>query len=278
MNIFLIILGIISIAYDAILILINPGTFWDIVVSFTHIWLALGAYLIFLGIYRKKTGHSFWKIWKRWIKITFVSLASVGTLIALVNLIFILNPAVVGLEDKADNVILLGGGIDKDGRLPKSVITRVEKTAEYMTKNPDAICVVTGGTLKWLPYPEAPELKNQLVKRGIEPERILVEDQAKDTIQNLQFSCKMLAEFRGESLEQILQEPAAVVTSHYHLRRAERLARRMGYKNIKGIPAGCPVIYIPHSYVREICAYVKLNLRILLTGEPKKIFIDDIIK
>ena len=52
MNILLIILGIISIAYDAILILINPGTFRDIVVSFTHIWLALGAYLIFLGIYR----------------------------------------------------------------------------------------------------------------------------------------------------------------------------------------------------------------------------------
>ncbi len=186
MNIILIILGILSIAYDAILILINPGTFLDIVVSFTHIWLALGAYLIFLGIYRIKTGHSFWKIWKRWIKITFVSLASIGGTIAIINLIFILNPDVVGLEDNADNVILLGGGIDKDGRLPESVITRVEKTAEYLNKNQEAICIVTGGTLKWLPYPEAPELKNQLVKRGISPERILVEDQAKDTIQNLQ--------------------------------------------------------------------------------------------
>jgi len=271
MNIILIILGIISIAYDAILILINPGTFLDIVVSFTHIWLALGAYLIFLGIYRIKTGHSFWRIWKRWIKITFVSLASIGGTIAIVNLVLILNPAVVGIEDKADNVILLGGGIDKDGRLPESVITRVEKTAEYLNKNQEALCVVTGGTLKWLPYPEAPELKNQLVKRGISPERILVEDQAKDTIQNLQFSCKMLAEFRGQSIGEVLQTPTAIVTSRFHLRRAERLARRMGYKNIKGIPAGCPAIYVPHNYVREICAYVKLNLRILLTGEPRRL-------
>ena len=46
---------------------------------------------------------------------------------------------------------------------------------------------------------------------------------------------------------------------------------RMGYKNIKGIPAGCLAIYVLHNYVREICAYVKLNLRILLTGQPKSL-------
>ena len=271
MSILLIILGIISISYDCIITFINPGTFWDIVVSFTHIWTALGLYLIFLGIYRIKTRHSFWSIWKKWIKITFVSLFSLGATIALINLIFILNPAIVSVNETAENVILLGGGIDKDGKLPASVLTRVEKTAEYLNQHPESVCVVTGGTLKWLPYAEAPELKNQLVNRGVAPEKILVEDQAKDTIQNFQFSCKMLAEYRGLSIEEVLEMPTAVVTSRYHLRRSERLARRIGYKNIKGIPAACPLIYVPHSYVREICAYVKLNLRILFTGQPKRI-------
>ena len=112
MNIILIILGIISIAYDAILVFINPGTFLDIVVSFTHIWLALGAYLIFLGIYRRKTGHSFWSIWKRWIKITFVSLVSICGTIAIINMIFILTPEILEPDEKVDQVILLGGGID----------------------------------------------------------------------------------------------------------------------------------------------------------------------
>ena len=271
MNILLIILGLISIAYDFILIAINPGTFWDIVFSFTHIWLAFGAYLIFLGIYRIKTKHSFWIIWKRWIKLTFVSIASLCGVIAIINLCLILNPAIVSSDEQAEHVILLGGGIDKDGKLPESVISRVEKAAEYLNQHPDSICVVTGGTLKWLPYPEAPELKNQLVKRGVAAERILVEDQAKDTIQNFQLSCKMLSEYKGVTTEEILNTPTAVVTSHYHLRRSERLARRMGFNNIKGIPAGCPAIYIPHSYLREICAYVKLNVRILLTGEPRKL-------
>lgn len=271
MNIFLIILGVLCIAYDATLILLNPGTFLDILVSFNHIWLGFGAYLIFIGIYRIKKGHSFWSTWKKWVKITVVSLFSAGILISIINLIFILNPSIVSVNENADHVILLGGGIDKEGKLPSSVINRVEKTAEYLKNNPNSICVVTGGTLKWLPFAEAPELKNQLVNRGIEAGRILVEDQAKDTIQNFQFSCKMIAEYKGISIQEVLDTPTVVVTNHFHLRRAERLARRIGFTNVKGIPAHCPVIYIPHSYLREVCAYIKLNLRILLTGEPKRL-------
>ena len=271
MNTLLIIFGLISIGYDATLILLNPGTFWDNVFSFTHIWLALGAYLIFVAIYRIKTKHSFWSVWKRWIKLTVVSLGAIAAIISIINLTLILNPAVVGTDEKAEHVILLGGGISKDGVLPKSVISRVEKAAEYLNKNPESICVVTGGTLDWLPYAEAPELKRQLIARGISADRILVEDQALDTIQNFQLSCKMLAEFKNVTVQEILDTPTAVVTSRFHLRRSERLARRMGFTNIKGIPAKCPPVYIIHSYVREICAYVKLNLRILLTGEPKKI-------
>lgn len=271
MNVLLILFGILSISYDATLILLNPGTFWDNVFSFTHIWLALGAYLIFLAIYRIKTKHSFWSTWKRWVKLTVVSLTTIAAVISIINLSLILTPAVVGIDEKADHVILLGGGISKDGVLPKSVMSRVEKAAEYLNKNPQSICVVSGGTLDWLPCPEAPELKRQLVARGVEPERILVEDQAKDTIQNFQLSCKILAEYNGTTLSEVLTTPTAVVTSRFHLRRSERLARRMGFTNIKGIPATCPPVYVLHNYVREICAYVKLNLRIILTGKPKKI-------
>ena len=104
MNVFLIILGVICIGYDVTLISLNPGTFWDNVFSFTHIWSALGAYLVFVGIYRIKTRHSFWSIWKRWLKIAFVSLASLATVISVINLIFILTPEVVGIDEIGDTV------------------------------------------------------------------------------------------------------------------------------------------------------------------------------
>ena len=271
MSILLIILGSILIAYDITLNCLNPGTFLDIVFSFTHVMTVAGVYLIFVGVYRIKKGHSFLSVWKKWVKITIVSLFTLAGIISVINLYYILNPEVASVNEKADQVILLGGGIDKEGKLPSSVISRVEKAAEYLNNNPESICVVTGGTLKWLPYPEAPELKNQLVLRGVSEDRILVEDKALDTIQNFQLSVKMLSEYKKAGISGILNTPTVVVTSYFHLRRAERLARRMGFTNIKGIPAKCPAIYVPFNYFREICAYVKLNLRIMLTGEPKKL-------
>lgn len=271
MNIILIILGIISFSYSVILISLCPGTLLDNIFSFKNIWAALGIYLIFLAVYRIKTKHSFWSIWKRWIKITFVSLAGFTLIFTVINLVFILTPDIAEDKEKADYVILLGGGIDKNGKLPKTVMERVKTAAEYLRENPSSICVVTGGTLKWHPYAEAPEIKNQLINFGIEKERILVEDQALDTIQNLRYSCQILAGYKKVSVDEILDSSVTIVTSRFHLRRSQRLARRIGYKNIKGLAAACPAIYVPHNYVREICAYIKLNLRILLTGEPSRL-------
>lgn len=264
-SIFSIFFGVLFIFYDIILIFLSPGTFWDNVFCFSHIWSIFGLYFIFVGIYRLKNHHSFWKIWKKWIKITFVILFSIGFLISAVNLGFILNPKTVDVSENADYVILLGGGIDKNGKLPSTVNARVQKAAEYLKLHSDIICVVTGGTLHWLPYAEAPEIKRQLVLNGIPQEQILVEDKALDTIQNFQKSLAVLENFTGKSKNEILNSKIIVITSNFHLRRAERLAKRLGFTNVKGIASKTDFIKIPNSYLREICAYVKLNLRILLT-------------
>ena len=267
----LIIFGILCVFYDILLIVINPGTFLDNLTSFSHIWTALGALLIFTGVFRRRKGYWFWKKWKPWATLSSLVILGLVLVISVINLAFICSPRLVSLEEESDYVILLGGGIDKNGKLPASVMLRVRKASEYLGEHKEAVCVVTGGTLKWLPYAEAPEIKRQLQALGIEEERILVEDQALDTIQNFQYSCKMLSEFKGVSQSEILKSRIVVVSSFYHLRRAERLADRMGFVNVKGIGSKCAFYQIPMAYVREICAYVKLNLRILLTGKPKRI-------
>ena len=258
-----IILGLCAIIYDVILISLKPGTLWDNIFAFSHIWTAFGILLIWAGLSKKKM--------KKRARLTFVILGGVVAIVCVVNLGFILTPETCLLEEDADYVIVLGGGIDKNGKLPKSVMTRVEVAAKYLTVHPQCVCVVTGGTLHWLPYAEAPEIKCQLMLAGIEGSRILVEDQALDTIQNFEFTSKVLSDYEGVGIEKILNTPLIVVTSRFHLRRAERLARRLGFTNIKGLGSACPAIYVLHNYVREICAYIKLNMRILLTGEPKRL-------
>lgn len=269
--IFLVILGAVSALYDVLLIVSSPGTALDNLTSFTHIWLVLGLVLIFLGIYRIRKKESFLKKLGPWQKRILALVTGAGLLVSIVSLAFILNPETADIDSPADYVILLGGGIDKNGVLPDSVMLRVEKTAEYMSRHKNCICVVSGGTLKWLPYPEAPELKRQLVLHGIDENRIFAEERALDTIQNFQLSVELLCNELNLSAEEVVSGKWIIVTSDYHLRRAQRLAARMGFTDIKGIACRTPPFRKLHNLVREIGAYIKLNARILFTGKPEPI-------
>lgn len=263
------VVGELFILYGMILHFMNPGTILSELVSFCNIWILIGAIFLFLGTYRKNHQKSFIRALNHWQKIALACLVGAGATIAAVNLYFIRHPA-VGASPDTKYVIILGGGIDKNGQLPKSVQNRIKLASDYLLQNKKAIVVVTGGTLYHLP-PEAPEMKNYLISLGVEADRILIDDKALDTIQNFQNSCQVLAEHENLPKSAILDSDILVVTSFFHLARAQRLAHRMGFKHITGLGSPTAAIKLLDSYSREICSYIKLNLRILLTGKPAKI-------
>lgn len=258
-------------SYSIALNIISPGTFWDIVTSFSNIWLFAGIILFSIATYRLKTGKNFRNLFSKKWKLIIGSLLSVIGAICIVNLIFILRPKNSKIPDQIDYVILLGGGIDKNGEIAPNVQNRIDRAALVLKSHPESRCVVTGGTLKWLPFPEAPEMKRQLEKRGIESQRVYVEANALDTIQNFQKSLELICENEKIRPEDVLQSRIVVVTNKFHMNRSLRLANRMGFKNIYSAPAPTKVFHIPMAYLREICSYVKLNARILLTGKPEPI-------
>lgn len=261
--------GIISCLYSILIHSLVPGTFAETLTAFCNVWLLLGTVLIFLGLFRFKFKISFIKRMNRISKFIAALFFAGGITVSAINLIFICTP-VKNPSPDAKYVILLGGGIDKNGKLPKTVTPRLHAAQKYLTENKNAIIVVTGGSLKGLPA-EAISLKAELIKAGIPENRILMEDKALDTIQNFQYSCKMLSEYEACPKSQILQSDILIITSNFHLRRAQRLARRMGFKNFTGLGTKIPAINVVNTYSREICAYIKLNLRILLTGKPETI-------
>ena len=263
------VIGELFILYGMLLHFMNPGTLFSELVSFCNIWILIGAIFFFLGTYRKNHQKSFILALKRGQKIALACLMGAGLTIAAVNLYFIRHPA-LGASSDTKYVIILGGGIDKNGQLPKTVQKRIEVAADYLLKNKDALAVATGGTLYNLP-PEAPAMKNYLISLGIEADRILIDDKALDTIQNFQNSCQVLSDHENLPKSAILESKILVVTSFFHLARAQRLARRMGFKHITGLGSPTAAIKLLDSYSREICSYIKLNLRILLTGKPAKI-------
>lgn len=265
-------LSLLSFVYFLLMQIFSPGTFAGTFLSFSAVWLYLAVFLAFLAALEKKlTLRTVWLRIKKPFRIAICSVIGAGIVVSVVNLAVILTPKVSSGAEDVRYVILLGGGVTKDAKLTKSVQMRVERAAEYLKAHPSAIAVVTGGQGTFSPCPESDVLKPELEKCGIDGARILAEDKAKDTIQNFLFSARLFASHDEVSVEDILSSPVAVVTSSFHLARAERLAVRMGFTDIYGVSSKIPALFSLNSYTREICAYIKLSLRIILTGKPDRI-------
>ncbi len=246
-------------AYFIALQVMSPGI-W----SFTNNWALLGILLFWIA--RTK------RVFSKRVLVFFWSAVGVAVLLTSATLFLISKPDMGSLESETEYVIVLGGGIRRNGTLSPVPLRRLEAAARYLRKHPEARAIVSGGKLPTQKYSEAPELKRCLAVMGVEENRILEEGQALDTIQNFYYSAMMIAAEKGIPVEQVLSMPVTVVTSHFHLARALRLARRMGFTNVNGIASGIPLLYVPNTYAREVLAYAKLNLRILLTGKPCLIY------
>lgn len=269
MNFLWLISGILFDVYFVLMNILSPGTFLGTFFSFSAVWFWLSAFCLAMFFLRKR---HLWRNLSKTAKTVVLSVLGLGFAVAATALFFICNPKLGDGTEQVDYVILLGGGITKDAELTNSVKQRVMVCGEYLKSHPDAVCVVTGGKGPFSPCSESNVLKPAVVACGVEDSRVLEEDKAKDTIQNFEFSSKVLSEYTGKSIEEILNSRITVITNDFHIARAERLAKRIGYTQVTGFCAKTPVAFKLNTYCREICCYIKLNLRIFLTGKPKRLY------
>ena len=89
---------------------------------------------------------------------------------------------------------------------------------------------------------------------GIAEDRLYKEEQSTTTRENFQYSVALLKDLNGGTLPQ----PVAVVSSEYHLYRAEYLARQVGLEPV-GVAAKTtlPVLRLNY-FIREGAAVVRL--------------------
>lgn len=93
-----------------------------------------------------------------------------------------------------------------------------------------------------------------LTERGVEPERLILEDAASNTAENFAFSRELLVEAGVDPSADMV----AVVTNDFHIARAKLLAARNGYGDAVGVPAELPWAHLEiNYYLREAFAMVK---------------------
>jgi uncharacterized SAM-binding protein YcdF (DUF218 family) len=260
-----------SAGYYTALKIISPG----FELSFNDCWLVL-AVILFFAFLRIRTRSADKKYvplagFPPGIRRTAAITGAVLGAVMLANLFFICTPDISDGTIETKYVIILGGGIRHNGTLTSMPKKRLEKAAEYLAAHPDTKAIVSGGTGRFAPCAEAPVLAENLVAIGIDKSRILQEDKAKDTIQNFSYSAALIAKNEKADIKDVFNEPVTVVTSSFHLARSERIARRIGFRKVYGLAAPVPPIFLLTVYCREICSYIKLNIRILLTGKPAEI-------
>ncbi|NLW79054.1 MAG: YdcF family protein [Ruminococcaceae bacterium] len=153
-----------------------------------------------------------------------------------------------GAQGNEKAYIVLGAGI-RGEKVGDVLRRRLDAALEAWQKNPDALIVVTGGQGPQETITEALAQQRWLLERGVPEDKIVLEDKSESTEENLSFSRRLLAE-RGIAAD----EPVGVVTNAFHCYRAGQYAQKLGFTNVRTVPASMNLATLLPSYAREVFA------------------------
>ena len=145
----------------------------------------------------------------------------------------------------ADWLIVLGAGVNGD--TPSlSLLNRLHTAKAYLDAHPDCRAVLTGGRGSGEDLSEAEAMYRWLTAQGVDPARLIREDRAVSTRENIEFSLPLIPDAEHQRI--------AVCSSEYHLYRAQFFARQAGF-DLGGIPAKTtlPVLKLNYSVRESFC-------------------------
>ena len=242
MNILMIVFAVILLIYSAFLFLVSNLNLGTIMVA------GLGVFFLILGIFFKPLRAACKSGIMRAVKWAVIA-------------VFCLEGALVGFiaaygqfdnaDYKEDAVIVLGAGVHGEF-VSWPLMERLETAIRYHEKNPDALIVVTGGKGYQESITEALAMERYLLGRGVEPDKIVKEEEATSTNENMRFSKKILDERLGGDYR------IAVVTNNFHIYRGTQIAINEGFKSVTHLHAKLQWYNLLPCYLRETAAVLKL--------------------
>ena len=185
-------------------------------------------------------------VFTKWVTRIFSVCLIIGILIFAATEAVIIHASFGSPDQETPYLLVLGAKVNKNGP-SVSLWDRIYAAKDYMEAHPQVIAVVSGGQGKDEPESEALCMLRNLARLGIDPDRILVENRATSTWENLNFSLDLIEEKTGHRPTEL-----AVLSSEYHLFRASLFTRACGVDFI-GIPAHTsrPSQMINH-FMREV--------------------------
>lgn len=148
------------------------------------------------------------------------------------------------LSGEPDVLLILGCRV-RGEEAEETLAMRIEKAAEFLRENKNTLAVACGGIVHKDQFKsEAEVIYEGLIKRGIEKERIILEDKSKTTAQNF---------INAQKLIDLENRRVAFLSSEFHLMRADMIAKRCGV-SCSTVAAPSPKKLLIKNYVREFWA------------------------
>lgn len=230
-----------------IIILLIP-IIWSLIewnISFSSICIIISMILIYVLIsaknisYKNKYTKLIYKIYR------FVMMLFLSTFIILqgaITINFHRTSDVKSIEN-VNTMIILGAKVNEDG-ISKTLKRRLDKAIEYYNTNKNINnIIVSGGQGSDEVVTEALAMKNYLVKNGVSEDKIIMEDKATTTLENIIFSKKIIT-------DKNLKGKVLIVTSDYHLFRGQFIASILGIDN-EGLCSISPLSSRIYYMIRE---------------------------
>ena len=149
-------------------------------------------------------------------------------------------------EPGADYMLVLGARVKENG--PSVLLQfRIESAAGYLKENEGTTAILCGGQGADEPMSEAQSMYDGLIALGIDPSRLIMEDQSTTTEENIRNAMALMEDGRRKTV---------ITTTGYHLYRSLMTARQLGLTDVSGNPARCAWITPLNYYTREVAALI----------------------
>ena len=172
---------------------------------------------------------------------------TVGAIIACTAAAFILSESVASkgnLKGEPDVLLVLGCRVRSE-KAEETLEMRIERAAEFLKENKNTVAVACGGIVHKDQFrSEAEVIYEGLTERGIEKERIILEDKSKTTAQNF---------INAQKLLDLENKRVAFLSSEFHLMRASMIAKRCSLE-CSTVAAPSPKRLLFKNYLREFWA------------------------
>lgn len=149
-------------------------------------------------------------------------------------------------------VVVLGAKVKADGTPSQILANRLNTAVRLLEEDPQLLCIVSGGQGENEPVTEASAMADYLIQKGIDPDRILLEDQSRNTQENLANTAALID-------REGLPRQVILVTDSFHQLRGAIHARRQGLEPFS-VSSYTPWGLFPAYWVREFFGICSLFL------------------